>query len=155
MTLNEWIEANGDKEIEFEDGKIVVKEKPKSYAWVPEEGNDFWYIDVCGDCATMKDCLASPWLREGMLQVGNAFPDEQSAQQVAKQFKFRRRLQELGVKPRTNGEEFGWMAKIGDLDIVSPFGVSSQKDRDRITEILGRKNIEDYILSRPLDDWGR
>lgn len=153
MTLNEWIEENKDKEIEFKDGTILIKEKPKSYAWEPEEEGEFWYIDANGDCESDKWSYSSVWCNE-LLQIGNVFRDEWSAEQAVKRLKFWRRLQEIGVHPRTaNKDGWGWMVVVGDYDIYSPFVTDTQEQRGRANLLLGKENIHRFFLGYNLSGW--
>ena len=51
MTLNEWIKANGDKEVVFEeDGKFSIKESEpeKCYRWEPNKYDNYWFITHSG-----------------------------------------------------------------------------------------------------------
>lgn len=94
MTLNEWISKNGDREIEFEDGKITVKE-PAEEKW-PKVGDDYYCLSEAGhiDYDTFNDDGIDFDIRS----IGNMFQTHVEAEDALERLLIRQRLKDAGGK---------------------------------------------------------
>lgn len=107
MKLKEWLEQNQDKEIVFEDGKLIITEPEPNSRWKPKYGDGYWYI--CSD----GDICDTNWDDESFdpecYSIGNVFKTEEEADAAYKRLKIRAELLDCGGREKFDPERENWM----------------------------------------------
>ena len=104
MTLNEYIEQNGNKKIEVQDdGTIRILEEKGP--WKPECEEKYYTIYGCGSVETFKwvDCLMDDLRKE----MGNVFRTKEEAERMVHRLKARKKFLDAGGHEGMDGLVFG------------------------------------------------
>ena len=109
MTLNEWIKANGDKEVVFEeDGKFSIKESEpeKCYRWEPNKYDNYWFITHSGQ--SEKNCWDDDYVDHFRCEIGNVFKTEDEAEDYIERLRIRAELLHCGGKETFEKSSCRW-----------------------------------------------
>ncbi len=99
MTLNEWIKANGDKEVVFEeDGKFSVKEPEKHYKRRPNVGREYWHLNLDELVRVGSSYWKDDLWDEARYEIGNVYRTEEEAEAAVERMKIRFELIDCGGK---------------------------------------------------------
>lgn len=156
MKLKEWLEQNQDKEIVFEDGKLIITEPEPNSRWKPEQGDLFFYIIAGGEVYKGR------WTRdlndEMIYAMGNVFKTAKEAEDAAECLKIRAELLDCGGHGFVKGEDNvtisydpGWDCLIETTcKLARPIAFAIYFDNDQAArdaiETVGEDRIKKYLF---------
>lgn len=156
MKLKEWLEQNQDKEIVFEDGKVIITEPEPNSRWKPRFTNDYWCIVGYGDI--YRESWEGLPEDDELYEIGNTFETEEEAKDAAECLKIRAELLDCGGHGFVKGEsnvtisyDLGWDCLIETTcKLAKPIAFAIYFDNDQAArdaiETVGEDRIKKYLF---------
>lgn len=156
MKLKEWIEKNCDKEIEFKDGKLTIKEPEVKGRWKPDRHEFYRFLGVNGNISC--EAWVNHRVDHDRWSVGNVFKTEEEARNMIERLKICAEMLDLGggehFKPNEVNHRISYNHHTGRLvlDVESifqdPFVIYFDRDVSLIgvIEKIGESRIKKYLF---------
>lgn len=160
MKLKEWFEQNQDKEIEFHDGKITVKEPEVKGRWEPQPRERYYSICREGQTFTLHrlSYLDVDDSYPSRLAIGNVFRTKEEAEFARERLKIRAEMLDLGgreyFKPNevnnyiSYNHDTGKLVLDGGSSFQDPFVIYFDRDISLTSVIkkIGESRIKKYLF---------